>query len=282
MSADARPWQLQVFEVSLKKRQKLRLLIDMLGPLSGENCLLITNGDNPGSLNHHLRNAGGTWTWCELEADGIPAMAAFLGESVAAGAADSLPFPDSAFSRVVVVDVHEHLEDSELLDREIARILAPGGVAIVTTPSGDERLPVARMKRWLGMDPSTYGHVVQGFVEEELKSRLRAVGLSPEGRGAYSRFFTEFAELLLNFGYVKVLGKRPGGGRPPPGEIAPRSQDQLGSIGGAFRAYRLVFPLFRAFSALDALIPGTGGYAVAVAARRSIQQTPILSDEQGG
>ena len=72
------PWQLQVFDVSLKKRQKLAMLLELLGPLEGQQCLLVTNGDNPGSLNYHLRRAGGEWRWCELEEKGIPAMERFL------------------------------------------------------------------------------------------------------------------------------------------------------------------------------------------------------------
>jgi SAM-dependent methyltransferase len=265
-----RPWQLQVFDVSLKKRQKLAMLLDLLGPLQSEECLLITNGDNPGSLNYHLRRAGGRWTWCELEASGIPEMERFLGETVHPASEESLPFLDAAFSRVVVVDVHEHLVRPDTLDREVARVLAPGGLVVVTTPNGDERLPVARLKRILGMDPAAYGHVVQGFGTEELEARMRSVGLLPERRGAYSRFFTEFIELVINFGYVRVLGRSKGAKRPQAGEIAPRNAAQLGSVGGAFRFYKKAFPLIRAFSSLDALVPGRGGYAVGVAARRSL------------
>jgi len=267
-SLHSTPWQLQVFDVSLKKRQKLAMLLDLLGPLDRQQCLLVTNGDNPGSLNHHLRRAGGQWRWCELEAGGIPEMERFLGEDVHAGSPDSLPFPAGAFTRVVVVDVHEHLERTDALDREIARVLAVGGLAVVTTPSGDERLPVARLKRWLGMNPAEYGHTVQGFRVEELEGKMRAVGLVPERRGAYSRFFTEFVELAVNFAYVKVLSRRGGKRSPPAGEIAPRSADQLGKVGGAFRFYRLAFPVIHAFSSLDAVIPGSGGYAVGVSARR--------------
>jgi SAM-dependent methyltransferase len=262
------PWQLQVFDVSLKKRQKLAMLLELLGALEEQECLLVTNGDNPGSLNYHLRRAGGRWRWCELETASIPEMERFLGDEVLAGSADSLPFAAGAFTRVVVVDVHEHLETSEALDREIARVLAPGGLAVVTTPSGDERLPIARLKRVLGMRPSEYGHTVQGFVVQELEDKMRAVGLVPERRGAYSRFFTEFVELAVNFAYVKVLSRRDGRRAAPAGEISPRSADQLGKVGGAFRFYRLAFPVIRAFATLDALIPGSGGYAVGVSARR--------------
>jgi hypothetical protein len=118
------------------------------------------------------------------------------------------------------------------------------------------------------MDPTAYGHVVQGFRTEELEQRLKAVGLVPEERGAYSRFFTEFVELVVNFGYVKVAPRLKGGRRAEAGEIAPRDAQQLKSFGGAFRAYKAVFPAIRAISALDALVPGRGGYAVGVRARR--------------
>jgi hypothetical protein len=97
---------------------------------------------------------------------------------------------------------------------------------------------------------------------------MRAVGLVPERRGAYSRFFTEFVELAVNFAYVKLLSRRGGQRAAPAGEISPRSADQLGKVGGAFRFYRLAFPVIHAFSSLDALIPGKGGYAVGASARR--------------
>jgi SAM-dependent methyltransferase len=258
-------WQLRMFEVSLKKQQKLAMLLELLGPLNHHRCLLITHGDNPGSLNYHLRAAGGSWSWAELEPDGIPQVEALLGETVHAATPGALPFEDEVFDRVVVIDVHEHLTEVTTLNGEIARILAPEGVAIVTTPSGDPKLRLAAIKRWIGMDNAAYGHVVQGYRTEELESMMRDAGLVPVGRGAYSRFFTEFAELVINFGYVKVLSPRRAG-QAPAGEIAPRTADGLRSVGGAFRVYRTIFPLVRAFSALDILVPGADGYAVAVVA----------------
>jgi SAM-dependent methyltransferase len=262
------PWQLEMFDFSLKKRQKLEMLRELIGPLDRERCLLITSGDNPGSLNYHLRAIGGSWSWAELEAAGIPPMEELLGEPVHPARADSLPFGDAAYDRVVVVDVHEHLSDVRPLNQEVARVLAPGGMAIVTTPSGDPRLPVAMLKRWVGMSNAAYGHVVQGYRAEDLEAMMREARLEPISRGAYSRFFTEFAELAINFAYVKVLGRRQRAGGPPPGEIAPRSAGDLQSVKKSYRAYQRAFPLIRAFSALDALVPGRGGYAVGVVARK--------------
>ena len=261
-------WALQMFERSLKKRQKLELLLRMAGPFEGQRCLLLTCGDNPGALNYHFRAAGGNWTWAEFEPERIPAMEKLLGETVHHVDVDSFPFADRSFDRVVVIDVHEHLEEFGALNREIARITAPGGLVVLTTPNGDTSLPIARLKNALGMTPAAYGHVVQGYTTEELEDMARSVGLAPEGRGAYSRFFTESIELVINFGYVRVLSRKSGSQRQE-GEIAPASSDELQRMGGAYRLYTWLLPILRAVSRLDALVPGRGGYAVAVAARKS-------------
>jgi SAM-dependent methyltransferase len=201
-----------------------------------------------------------------MESRGIPEMNALLGEPVHHVRPEALPFPDGAFDRVTVIDVHEHLEDFGDFNRELGRIVAPGGRVIVTTPNGDIRLPVAVIKRWIGMGPASYGHVVQGYRADELETMLSAVGLIPERRGAYARFFTEICELGINFAYVKVLSRRKSQTPPDPGTIAPTTSDQLRSVEKAYRAYAAVYPLVRGVSALDALVPGSGGYAVAVTA----------------
>jgi SAM-dependent methyltransferase len=262
------PWQLQMFEKSLKKRQKVTLLLDLLGPLEGMRCLLLTCGDNNGAMNHHFRASGGLWKWSDVEEAGIAAMAAFLHEPVEHASPDELPFADGSFDRVVVIDVHEHLEDVDALNREIARVLDSGGLAVVTTPNGNPRLPVARLKRVIGMSPSEYGHVVQGYDVPELESMLAAQGLRPVRTGAYSRFFTEIAELAINFAYVKILSRK-SQDVIPKGTIAPGSAEQLRRVEKSYRMYSRVYPVLKGFSLLDGLIPGSGGYAVAVAARKA-------------
>jgi SAM-dependent methyltransferase len=52
-----------------------------------------------------------------------------------------LPFPDASFPSVVTVQSIEHVPDPERALAEIARVLAPGGVAVVITPN---RLTFAR------------------------------------------------------------------------------------------------------------------------------------------
>lgn len=262
-----RPWPLQMFDRSLKKRQKLQLLLRMAGPLEGRRCLLVTCGDNPGALNYHFRAAGGNWTWAEVEPEQIDSMAALLGEPVHHVDVDAFPFETSGFDVVVVIDVHEHLAVHDGVNAEIARVTAPGGLVVLTTPNGDEGLPLAVLKNRIGMTPEVYGHQVQGYTFDQLEEMARSVGLVPESRGAYSKFFTEGLELLINFGYVKVLSRKKGSQRRE-GEIAPSNTGELDRVGGAYKFYSTLYPVLNAVSRLDALIPGPGGYAVAVAARK--------------
>ncbi|MFQ5889859.1 MAG: class I SAM-dependent methyltransferase [Gemmatimonadota bacterium] len=266
---EGEPWQLRMFRKTLKKQQKVRLLLELLGPLAAERCLLITRGDNNGAMNWQFRAAGGRWTWAEFEDDAAREISSLLSEPVHRATADHLPFPDGAFERVLVIDVHEHLTEFGSFNREIARVVAPGGLAVLTTPNGHRRLPVAILKRSLGMGPEAYGHVVQGYTLTELETMVRDVGLVPEQRGVYSRFFTELVELCINMAYVKVLSRKKKGPRVPAGTIAPRSREQLEAVRKSYRAYSFLYPLVRVISSLDSLIPGRGGYAVAVAARKA-------------
>ena len=266
-----RPWQLEVFRRGLKKNQKLRLLLKHLGDVTGQRCTLITCGDNNGALNYYFRQAGGTWTWADIGEHGLEPiceMQEFLREPVHVVEPHALPFPDGAFDTVVVIDVHEHLEDPQPFTREVFRIVRPGGRAIVTVPNGDPWKLATIIKHLIGMKKEEYGHHRIGYRMGELKRLLAGVGFSPYATGSYSRFFTEMMELLINFAYVKVLSRRARGVQVDRGTIAPSSSRQLQAVSGSYKVYARLFPLFKAVSSLDRLIFLGHGYAVMVAARK--------------
>jgi SAM-dependent methyltransferase len=262
------PWQLQMYRKSLKKRQKVRLLMRLAGPTAGKRCLLISGHDNNGAMNHEFRAGGGSWSWGQVYREGIDEMSEFLSDPVSHIDIDRFPYADAAFDLVIVIDVHEHFTRLDGLNAEIARVVAPGGMAIVTTPNGDTRLPVAALKRLIGMGPETYGHVVQGYRVRELQAMAVGVGLEPQAAGGYSRFFTELAELVINFAYVKVLSRKKKHPQVMEGTIAPTSRKELEAVRKEYRMYSLIYPFMYVFSLLDRLIPGSGGYAVAVASRK--------------
>lgn len=266
---DMVPWQLQMYHKSLKKRQKVELLSGLMGPPENRHCLLVSGHDNNGAMNHRFRAAGGRWSWGQVYPEGIREMAEFLADPVAHVPIDRFPFASASFEVVIIIDVHEHFADTSQLNSEIARVLRPGGMAIVTTPNGDTRLPVAALKRWIGMGPEQYGHVVQGYRVAELQEMMRSVNLEPKDWGGYSRFFTELAELVINFAYVKVLSRKKKHPKVVRGTIAPTSRSELDAVRKEYRIYSLIYPFMYFFSLLDRLIPGRGGYAVAVSATKA-------------
>lgn len=263
------PWQLQMYRKSLKKRQKVELLMKLMGPSAGKRCVMISGHDNNGAMNYEFRAGGGTWSWGQVYDDGIAEMSEFLGDPVAHIDINKFPWADNSFDVLIIIDVHEHFSDLDGFNREIARVVAPGGMAIVTTPNGNTSLPVAFVKRHVGMGPEIYGHVVQGYRVNELQKMMSSVGLKPVDWGGYSKFFTESAELAINLAYVKILVKKKEHPDVMVGTIAPTNKKEMAAVQKEYRMYSLIYPFMYLFSLLDKLIPGRGGYAVAVSARKS-------------
>lgn len=80
------------------------------------------------------------WQTVALEYDeSAAALAKSRGIEVLRGDATRLPFPDSRFDLAVSYDVLEHIEDDGAVVREIARVLKPGGRALIAVPA-DPRL----------------------------------------------------------------------------------------------------------------------------------------------
>jgi SAM-dependent methyltransferase len=270
-------WQLERFAASVKERQRLRVVRDLLGRLDDCRCLLLTYGDNPGALNHHLRALGGSWSWADLDASGIPGMQRFLREPVQLARPDTLPFPNGVFDRVVVVDAHGLLGDVAPLNVEVARVLTVEGVAIIMTPNRRPRRPAALIRRALGR--YTDGRMVPGFTVDELGAMLATAGLRPVARAAYGKFFTEIAELALDMQHARAMRLREHQKRGR-GVKAANPNDRVvlsmalftararRGAGGLHGSKGRLLGAIQAVSTLDRFVPGRDGYAVAIAAMK--------------
>jgi SAM-dependent methyltransferase len=262
------PWQIEMFGRSIKKQQKLRALLELIGPVNGLQCLLVTCGDNNGALNWHFRDFGGVWSWADVSGENVDQISELLDDPVFAAPPDSLPFEAEQFDVVVSIDVLEHLPDDQPFLQELTRVLKKDGRAVVTVPNGDPGLLANRIKWRAGMSPEIYGHFRAGYTLKELSAALIQAGLTPNATGGYSRFFTEMVELVINYGYVKVLSKKRGGARP--GQIAPLSSGELKKHGLVYRVYSMIYPISHAFSKLDGLQSQRADNAVIVAAIKAV------------
>ena len=266
MQSKAQPWQLKMFHRSLKKQQKLKALLALLGDANRKKCLLITNGDNNGALNWYFREHGGEWTWADVSGENNDQIAQLLGETVHAYEEDKFTAPDEQFDCVVSIDVLEHLEEDQSFLKEMKRVLKSNGTAVVTVPNGDDKLLANQIKWKLGMTPEVYGHTRAGYTVAELSDSISKAGLKPKSSGGYSRFVTEMIELVINFGYVRVLAKKRGGAQP--GHIAPVSSGELKTHGMAYKIYSFLFPIMWAISLLDNIFPARTNNAVIVTAQK--------------
>lgn len=263
------PWQIKMFQRSIKKQQKLKALLKMLGDAKGKKCLLVTCGDNNGALNWYFREHGGEWTWADVSGENNDQISQLLNEPVHTFSDGNFQVPDGQFDCAVSIDVLEHLPQDQPFLKELKRVLKAGGKAVVTVPNGDKKLLANRIKWWLGMTPEVYGHTRAGYTIVELSDALQAAGLQPGDSGGYSRFFTEMVELVINFGYVRVLAKKRGGAEP--GHIAPVSSGELKTHGLAYKLYSVFFPIARAISSLDNLLSSKTNNAVIVTAHKQDQ-----------
>lgn len=94
-------------------------------------------------------------------------------ETVQASATE-LPHPDGSVDAVVVVDAFHHFPDPERCLDEIARVLAPGGVLVVTEFDRSTRLG-----RVLEAAETAVGFDSTFYTAPELEAMIEASGLTP-------------------------------------------------------------------------------------------------------
>ena len=270
-----KPWQLEMFQRSLKKQQKLKALLNIYDNFDGLKCLLITCGDNNGALNWYFRSKGGAWSWADVSYENLDQMRELLGENVHRADPEKLPFADSEFDCIVCIDVLEHLKVDQPFLQEIYRIINPDGNFIVTVPNGDPKLLANRVKNRIGMNPEQYGHTRAGYSLSELEQATLQAGFITTGYGGYSRFFTEMMELMINFSYVFILSRNEA--NISKGHIAPTTVGELKTHGTAYRLYSVFFPILKAISSLDILLPTRTNNAVIIKATKPSSKVGQIS-----
>ena len=133
------------------------------------------------------------------------------------GDAQSLPFRDASFERVLAAEVLEHLPDDAAALAEIRRVLAPGGLLAVSVPHADYPFlwdPINRVWTRLGGAPFRTGPLVgiwtgheRLYRPEELARRVASAGLEVVRVEEATHHAIPFAHFLL-YGVGRPLVER--------------------------------------------------------------------------
>lgn len=260
------PWQIRIFRTSLKKKLKWRVLERILPAGMPPGARGLDLGCAKGTFSWLLRSRGGVWVSADLDMANLTATRDLVGASVCRVDYRRLPFADGTFDLVSVLDFLEHVQEDDRCLEELSRTLKAGGTFLLSAPATGRFFLANRLRRLAGMTPADYGHVREGYRLEDLAARLEALGFRVTRRATYSRFFTEFLELLLNVYYVRKKRRNRAAARD--GAITPGSAEEVRSLDRTLAIYKLVYPVFWLVSRLDALLFFTSGYVVVLLAEK--------------
>jgi len=258
-------WHLRLFRRSVLKQAKLREVRAAMGSTRGLKCLDL--GSDNGVISWHLRRGGGEWASADIAEEAVESIRRLVGHGVHRTDGRSLPFPDTAFDAVVILDMLEHVEDDRQLLRETARVLRDGGRLVVNVPHWKKVAVLRPLRRALGLTDAWHGHLRPGYT---LKS-LTAI-LPPEmqviSSRTYSRFFSELLDTAINAAFSRA-GRAPSTAK---GTIV--TEQELTRRERAFRAFGAVYPGMWLLSRLDWLLLFTRGHSLIVTVRKGSPRPP--------
>jgi SAM-dependent methyltransferase len=258
-------WQLQVFKRSLKKREKRALIENELHV--NTNSLNLDLGCAQGTLSYFLRKKGGVWLSADQDFLNLRSTQTLLGDNLVQLSDGPLPFKDDSFDSVVSLDYLEHLEDDDFCLVEIQRVLKREGQLVLATPQTGRLFLLHKLRSLLGLKLEFYGHKREGYSLADLHAKLEKAGFVLQKHKNFSRFFTEFLELILNFVYIKFFGETaPTNLRD--GHIRPTTSEEFSTKKTTFRLYSAVYPIIWFISRLDKILFFLKGYGLMIWARR--------------
>lgn len=120
--------------IRLIERRRLAIIAQMAGPTDGLDVVEVGSGGG-----HVLRMFRGARLTAIDVSDVFLAMARknLAGYDVRfiKGEVDKLDLPEASFDRILCTEVLEHCVDPEAILAAMARLLRPGGVAVITVPN---------------------------------------------------------------------------------------------------------------------------------------------------
>lgn len=259
------PWQLQIFEKSIKKKDKLKLLQKYVQVSS--SSLILDLGCAQGILSYFLRQKGGFWISTDLDFSNLKTSQMLLQTNLVQAGPGILPFKDGSFDMVVSLDYLEHLDDDDLCLREVHRLLKKGGELVLATPHTGKFFLIHKLRPRLGLKLEMYGHKREGYSLKCLKDKLKRSSFQFVKHKTFSRFFSEFIELLINFLYIRFLSPDKTDALRD-GQIRPTTSEEFRLRKKSFKMYSMIYPLLWLTSRLDKLLFFQKGYSLMIWAKK--------------
>ncbi|RMG40309.1 MAG: SAM-dependent methyltransferase [Candidatus Dadabacteria bacterium] len=253
------PWPVKLFKRSPLKQKKLAMIMDMIGSLESKVCLDI--GSDNGVISYFLRQAGGKWYSADLIPETVESIRSLVGERVEQISPESVPYADSFFDLIVIVDFLEHIEDDRKFIEELFRVIKPGGELIVIVPNPKEGL-LRKFRFAIGQTDEAHGHLRPGYSREELEALLNPYFNMLETR-SFSRLFSVLVDTLITFALDLLKGKA----HTRKGNVV--TGGDLSKLKKSFRFYSLLYPFIAFFVKLDDLFFWLHGNMLIARTKRS-------------
>jgi len=254
------PWAVRLFEKSVLKQAKWKALQDLLGETSEDLDCLDLGSDN-GVISYLFRQHGGHWRSADLDEKTVASISELVGENVVRVDGRSVPYADESLDAVVVVDMLEHVQTDRELVCDLARALRPGGVMVLNVPHVKAWSSLRWLRDALGLTDEWHGHLRPGYTVRELEALLPP-DMKVARHRTYNRFFSEFRDIALNFAVTRKTKTE----STEKGLVL--TGDDLSRHEKSFKLYATIYPLCWLWSKLDALVPWTRGYMLALRAEK--------------
>lgn len=259
MNAIIENWPVALFNKSVLKQRKLKEIATLLGATDSLVCLDI--GSDNGVISYLLRQRGGFWKSADLDENTVCSIRELVKSDVFQINGLLTPFGNNEFDRVVIVDFLEHITtDKEFID-ELFRIMKPEAELIVNVPHIKNDL-LRQFRLSIGQTDEKHGHLRSGYTTEGIKSLLDGK-FSLLSYKTYSKFFSEFVDTLITFGYGVLKGSEQE--KSQKGVFVTGSDiDRYKKL---FKVYSLIYPVVWFFSKLDSLLFFQSGYMLILKAK---------------
>ncbi len=251
-------------------KRRLKEIIDLLGPVDGQDCLDLVNDD---AMSWQLRQAnvlkGCRWNSLALNERQLEDLHMMVGEHVHLIGEARLPFEEGAFDAIVVSDYLEYLDTDEAFVQECHRVLKASGRLIVVVPRAKSWSLLDGLRELVGLVDKKRNPRPAGYSEARLFDALKD-GFDVQESRTLGHFFTEFYDLVC-----QLISRYP----PPLAE--PPSEDSARLLQRALVIYRILYPLFWVAWVLDFALFFMQGHYLAVRAKRRMwvpRRTPRLRD----